>query len=124
MNLEELRDYCLSKPGVEETFPFGEETPVYKVMGKMFLLTGFEYNPVQFNVKCDPELAVELRERYPCVEPGYHMSKKHWNTIICDGSVPRKLLHEWIDHSYDLVAGSLPKKEKEELAKLSAKKKR
>jgi predicted DNA-binding protein (MmcQ/YjbR family) len=122
MNLEELRNYCLSKPGVEETFPFGEETPVYKVMGKMFLLTGFEYNPVQFNVKCDPELAIDLRERYACVAPGFHMSKKHWNTITCDGSVSRKLLHEWIDHSYTLVADSLPKKEKEVLSKLEKKK--
>ena len=123
MNLEELRNYCLSKPGVEETFPFDEETPVYKVMGKMFLLTGFEYNPVQFNVKCDPEVAIELRERYSCVEPGYHMSKKHWNTITCDGSVSKKLLHEWIDNSYALVCASLPKKEREALAKLSPKKK-
>jgi predicted DNA-binding protein (MmcQ/YjbR family) len=118
MNLEELRNYCLSKPGTEETFPFGEETPVYKVMGKMFLLTGFEYSPVQFNVKCDPELAADLRERYACVAPGYHMSKKHWNTVTCDGSVSAKLLREWIDHSYTLVAESLPKKDKEALAKL------
>lgn len=123
MNLEELRNYCLSKPGTEETFPFDEETPVYKVMGKMFLLTGFEYNPVQFNVKCDPELAIDLRERYACVEPGFHMSKKHWNTITCDGSVSRKLLHEWIDHSYELVVSGLPKKEKEALGKMSGKKK-
>lgn len=110
MNIEQLRAWCLSKPDVEETFPFGEDTPVYKVGGKIFLLTGFEYNPCQFNVKCDPELAVELRERYPCVEPGYHMNKKHWNTITCDGSVPDKLLREWIDHSYELIRKSLPKK--------------
>jgi len=110
MNLEELRDYCLSKPGVEETFPFNEETPVYKVMGKIFLLTGFEYNPVQFNVKCDPELAIELRERYACVTGAYHMNKTHWNTVTCDGSVSGKLLREWIDHSYELVVKSLPKK--------------
>jgi predicted DNA-binding protein (MmcQ/YjbR family) len=109
MNIEQLRAYCLSKPGAEETFPFGEETPVYKVGGKMFLLTGLEYNPCQFNVKCEPELAIELRERYPCVEPGFHMNKKHWNTVICDGSVSDRLLHEWIDHSYDLIVASLPK---------------
>jgi predicted DNA-binding protein (MmcQ/YjbR family) len=118
MSLEELRNYCLSKPGVEETFPFDEETPVYKVMGKMFLLTGFEYNPVQFNVKCDPELAIDLRERYACVEPGFHMSKKHWNTVTCDGTVSGKVLREWIDHSYDIVVSKLPRKEKETLAKI------
>jgi predicted DNA-binding protein (MmcQ/YjbR family) len=115
MNIEELRTYCMAKPGVEETFPFGEDTPVYKVMGKVFLLTGFEYNPVQFNVKCDPELAIELRERYPCVEPGFHMNKKHWNTITCDGSVSEKMYRGWIDHSYDLVVASLPKKDREKL---------
>lgn len=107
MNIESLRAYCLSKEGAEETFPFDEETPVYKVGGKMFLLTGFEYNPCQFNVKCDPELAVELRERYPCVQPGFHMNKKHWNTIICDGSVSDRQLREWINHSYSLVADSM-----------------
>ena len=115
MNLEELRNYCLTKPGSEETFPFDEETAVYKVMGKMFLLTGLEYNPVQFNVKCDPELAIDLRERHSCVEPGFHMSKKHWNTIICDGTVSRKMLCEWIDHSYELVVQGLPNKEREKL---------
>lgn len=109
MNIESLRAYCLSKPNTEETFPFDEETPVYKVRGKIFLITGFEYNPCQFNVKCDPELAVDLRERYPCVQPGFHMNKKHWNTIICDGSVSDKQLREWIDHSYSLVADSMAK---------------
>lgn len=108
MNIESLRAYCLSKPGAEETFPFDAETPVYKVGGKVFLITGFEYNPCQFNVKCDPELAIELRERYPCVEPGFHMNKKHWNTIICDGSVSDKLLREWIDHSYNLIVANSP----------------
>ncbi|HTF02444.1 MAG TPA: MmcQ/YjbR family DNA-binding protein [Bacteroidia bacterium] len=117
MNIEELRAYCIAKPGVEETFPFGEDTPVYKVMGKVFLLTGLEYNPVQFNVKCDPELAVELRERYPCVEPGFHMNKKHWNTITCDGSVSEKMYREWIDHSYNLVAAALPKKDRGKLGR-------
>lgn len=109
MNIEQLRLYCLSKPNAEETFPFDEETPVYKVGGKIFLITGFEYNPCQFNVKCDPELAIELRERFPCVEPGFHMNKKHWNTITCDGSVSDKQLREWIDHSYELVLSSIPK---------------
>lgn len=111
MNIEELREYCLTKKGAEETFPFDSETLVFKVGGKAFLLTGIESKPVSFNVKCDPELAIELRERYDCVKPGYHMNKKHWNTVTADGSVPDRQLHEWIDHSYDLVVSSLPKKE-------------
>jgi predicted DNA-binding protein (MmcQ/YjbR family) len=105
MNIESLREYCLSKPGVEETFPFGPDTLVYKVNGKMFLLTGLDEAELKFNVKCDPDKAIELREEYSCVIPGYHMNKKHWNTIIVDGSVPVKLLKEWIDWSYDLVKG-------------------
>ena len=115
MNIEELRDYCLNKKGVEECFPFGEETFVYKVMGKMFLLAGIEYQPLEFNVKCDPEKAIELRENFSCVTAGYHMNKKHWNTIVCDGSVSRKQLEEWINDSYNLVVDSLPKKLKNEL---------
>lgn len=115
MNLEELREYCLEKKGVEESFPFDNNTLVFKVMGKMFLLTGLEYQPVQFNVKCDPDKAIELREKYDCVQPGYHMNKLHWNTVICDGSVPKKLLQAWITDSYRLVADSLPKKLKLEL---------
>lgn len=115
MNLEEIREYCLSKKGVEEGLPFGEDTLVFKVMGKMFLLTGINSNPVQFNVKCDPEKAIELRENYTCVIPGYHMNKQHWNTIICEGSASRKIMQEWIDDSYNLVASSLTKKLKTEL---------
>jgi predicted DNA-binding protein (MmcQ/YjbR family) len=124
MNLQDLREYCLAKPGVEETTPFGPDTLVYKVAGKMFLLTGFEYSPVQFNVKCDPEKAIDLRERYPCVQPGYHMSKKHWNTILVDGSVSIKLVKEWIDDSYQLVVEGLSKKEKELLENTKPKKKK
>jgi predicted DNA-binding protein (MmcQ/YjbR family) len=105
MNIETLREYCLSKTGAEETLPFGPDTLVYKVNGKIFLITGFDSEPLQFNVKCDPDKAIELREEYPCVMPGYHMNKKHWNTIIIDGSVSSKQLKEWIDHSYELVAG-------------------
>lgn len=118
MNLENLREYCLHKKGVEECFPFDRETLVYKVMGKMFLLTGLEYQPVQFNVKCDPEKALELREKFTCVLPGYHMSKKHWNTVVRDGSVSDRQLHNWIDESYNLVVESLPKKLKQEWEKL------
>ena len=103
MNIEELRDYCLSLPDVEEGQPFGPDVLVYKVKGKIFLLTGLDQNPIRFNVKCDPEKVEELREQYPCVLPGYHMNKKHWNTIVADGSVSRKQLLQWIDDSYQLV---------------------
>jgi len=112
MNIEEIREHCIAKAGVEETIPFGPDILVYKVMGKVFLLCGLDNTPLQFNVKCDPELAIDLRERFPCVIPGYHMNKKHWNTIICDGSVSGKLVREWIDHSYELIVASLPKKDK------------
>ncbi|OYW19521.1 MAG: MmcQ-like protein [Sphingobacteriales bacterium 12-47-4] len=104
MNIESLRDYCLSKPGAEEALPFGPDTLVFKVNGKAFLLVGLDSEDLRFNVKCDPELALELREQYPCVLPGYHMNKKHWNTIVVDGSINDAQLREWIDHSYDLVA--------------------
>lgn len=111
MDIEQLQEYCLSKPGVEETLPFGPDTLVYKVAGKVFLLTSLDNKDgFRFNVKCDPTMAEELREQYACVQPGFHMNKKHWNTIIADGSVSLKLLKEWIDHSYDLVIKGLPKK--------------
>lgn len=103
MNIEELREYCIKKENVEETFPFDQETLVFKVDGKMFLLCGINEYPVQFNVKCDPELAVELRAEHTCVLPGYHMNKKHWNTVVCDGSVSKKIVFQWIDNSYELV---------------------
>ena len=110
MNIETLREYCLSKPDVEETLPFGPNTLVFKVAGKVFLLTGLDADPLQFNVKCDPDKATELREEYSCVIPGYHMNKKHWNTIIVDGSVSTSQLKEWIDWSYDLVKPKAKKK--------------
>ena len=115
MNIETIREYAISKNGAEETLPFGPDTLVYKVGGKAFLLMGLDNAELQFNVKCDPDLALELRERYPCVIPGYHMNKKHWNTVIVDGSVPWQQLREWIDHSYELVLQSLPKKIREQL---------
>lgn len=114
MNIESLREYCLSKTDVEEGFPFGPDTLVFKVKGKLFLLTSLDTEELRFNVKCDPEKVEELREQYPCVLPGYHMNKKHWNTIIVDGSVSSELLKEWIDHSYELVAASKSKKKKKE----------
>src|SRR6185503_5399371 len=97
------------------TLPFGPDTLVYKVGGKMFLLTSLDAEEFQFNVKCDPDKAVELREQYECVQPGYHMNKKHWNTITVDGSVSNSMLKEWIDDSYELVVGSLPVKIKSTL---------
>ncbi len=109
MNIESLREYCLSKPGVEETLPFGPDTLVFKVNNKVFLLTGLDEAELRFNVKCDPDKALELREEFSCVLPGYHMNKKHWNTIVVDGSVSTRQLKEWIDHSYDLVSGKKKK---------------
>lgn len=111
MNIETLQQYCLSKPDVEETLPFGPDTLVYKVNGKIFLLTGLDSEDFRFNVKCDPDKALELREEFPCVLPGFHMNKKHWNTIVVDGSVSSQQLKEWIDHSYDLVTAK-PKSQK------------
>jgi predicted DNA-binding protein (MmcQ/YjbR family) len=104
MNIEAVRDYCLSKPGAEETLPFGPDVIVFKVNNRAFLLLPLDTDELRFNVKCDPELALELREQYNSVLPGYHMNKKHWNTIIADGTIPSKLIKEWIDHSYDLVS--------------------
>ena len=105
MNIEELRLYALSLIDAEESFPFGKDTLVFKVKGKMFLLVGISDTPLQFNVKCDPDRAIELREMYDCVQPGYHMNKKHWNTIIVDNTLTNKQLKEMITHSYGLVAG-------------------
>lgn len=115
MNIETLRSYCIGKNGVTEEFPFGPETLVFKVKGKVFLLTSLDGDGLQFNVKCDPEKAIELRDRYDAVQPGYHMNKKHWNTVVVDGSIPIHLLKEMIDDSYELVVQSLPKKIREEL---------
>jgi predicted DNA-binding protein (MmcQ/YjbR family) len=103
MDIDSIREYCLSKPDVEETLPFGPDTLVFKVKGKIFLLAGLDNVPLSMNLKCDPAKAIELREQYDSVQPGYHMNKKHWNTVTIDGSVSTKELKEWIDWSYDLV---------------------
>ncbi|HQQ92980.1 MAG TPA: MmcQ/YjbR family DNA-binding protein [Bacteroidia bacterium] len=103
MNAEEIRAFCLSLPGTEESFPFGESVLVFKTGGKIYLLLSLDEETLQFNVKCDPVLALELRERHPAVKPGYHMNKKHWNTIYCDGSLGKTALKEMIKHSYDCV---------------------
>ncbi|WP_439556956.1 MmcQ/YjbR family DNA-binding protein [Dyadobacter sp.] len=116
MNLESLRDYCLKLPAVTEELPFGPDTLVFKVKGKVFLLTSLDAPKFGFNAKCDPEKAVELREKYPDVLPGYHMNKKHWNTVNVTGSIPSELLFEWVRDSYELVGKSLPKKEQAALS--------
>jgi predicted DNA-binding protein (MmcQ/YjbR family) len=115
MNAEEVRENCLSKKGVEESFPFGNGTLVFKVGGKIFLLVSLDSEILQFNAKCMPDKAIELREKFSTVLPGYHMNKQHWNTVICDGSVPKKLIFSWIEDSYQLVLSSLSKKTRAEL---------
>ena len=114
MHIESFRTYCLNKANVSESFPFDDQVLVFKVAGKIFALANIEsFN--SFNVKCDPEKAVELREGYTAVEAGYHMSKKHWNTVFVDRDATEQELKEWIDHSYELVYNGLPKKIKTEL---------
>lgn len=120
MNIEELREYCLNKPGVTESFPFNDTALVFKVMEKMYALLDLSEDKRGISLKCDPELAIELRARYPEVTPAYHFNKQHWNGIDIYGSVSDKDLREWIDHSYSIVAASLTKKKKEELKALSA----
>src|SRR6476619_6876470 len=109
MDAVEFREYCLTKPKATEGTPFGETVLVFKVAGKMFALMSLDEVPATANLKCDPDLALELRDRYQEVRPGYHMNKKHWNTIELSGRIPPKVLREWIDHSYDLVAAGLRK---------------
>lgn len=115
MNAEEIREICLSKKGVEEGFPFGNETLVFKVGGKIFLLLSLDSAVVQFNAKCVPDRAIELREKFSTILPGYHMNKQHWNTIICDGSIPKTLINNMIEDSYQLILTSLPKRLRAEL---------
>lgn len=117
MDLIQFRAYCLSKPGVEETLPFDENTLAFKVMGKIFAITGLDSLEFTVNLKCDPEWALELREQYPEVQPGYHMSKKHWNTVHFEGELTEDLLIKMVDHSYHLVVKGLPKKMRQELEK-------
>jgi len=117
MHIEQLRDYCIAKKGVEETFPFDNDTLVFKVMGKMFALTSLS-KPVSVNLKCNPEKAIELRASFEAVKPGYHMNKIHWNTISYNEDVSDKLILELIDHSYQLVVSSLTKKLQQELNSL------
>ncbi len=119
MNIEDFRKHCLLKKGVTESFPFDEQTLVFKVMGKMFALSGLEHHPAKINLKCDPERSVELREEYDGLIYGaFHMNKLHWNTVELGMNLPHKLVLNLIDHSYDLVVKGLTKKLKEELNNL------
>jgi len=114
MNIEDLREYCLSKKGATENFPFDEVTLVFKVANKMFALTSLD-EALRVNLKCNPEKAIELREKYEYVLPGYHMSKTHWNTVLINEASNDKLVYKWIDDSYNLVINGLTKKEKEKV---------
>jgi predicted DNA-binding protein (MmcQ/YjbR family) len=109
VDLESFREYCLSKPGVREGTPFGEDVLVFKVGGKIFALAALDEVPATANLKCDPDLALELRDRYEQVRPGYHMNKKHWNTVEIENGIPESEMRKMIDHSYELVRRSLPK---------------
>lgn len=119
MNVENLRMICLKLPGVTEGFPFDETTLVFKVMGKMFALMNLD-GPLRINLKCDPDEAIDLRERYSFVLPGYHMNKQLWNTVVVDEFTPDDLLIKWVKDSYQLIVAKLPKKVKAELDALSA----
>ena len=106
---QRLREQCLGLPGASEEFPFGDEVSVFKVGGKMFALSHLDGEPLQVSVKCDPELAVQLRSAYEAITPGYHLNKRHWNTITLDGSLPDEMVTDLLGDSYDLVVASLPK---------------
>ena len=117
MDLERLRGYCLSKGAATESMPFGEGVLVFKVAGKIFALAALDEIPATVNLKCDPDLALALRDRYEQVQPGYHMNKKHWNTVEIDSGVPEAELRKMIEHSYDLVVCALPKAQRDQLAR-------
>ena len=106
----DLRAWCLAQPGTVEDFPFGPEHSVFKVAGKMFALSALDRTPLEVSVKCEPEIAVDLRESYPAIRPGYHLNKRHWNTITLDGSLADTLVRDLIEDSYDLVVSALPKR--------------
>jgi predicted DNA-binding protein (MmcQ/YjbR family) len=116
MNIEEFREYCLSKPGVTEELPFGNSTLVFKVLGKVFALTSLSSEVFSVNLKCDPEKAIQLRETYDSVKPGYHMNKQHWNTVHVNSSISRGEFCNWINDSYNLVVAKLTKAQQQSLA--------
>ena len=115
MNASELRDWCLEHAGAGEDFPFTAEHSVFKVHGKMFALSALGREPLEVSVKCEPELAVELRNSYKVIRPGYHLNKRHWNTITLDGSISDQLVRDLVEDSYDLVVSALPKRVQKEL---------
>jgi predicted DNA-binding protein (MmcQ/YjbR family) len=115
MDAAELRRWCLAQTGAVEDFPFGPELSVFKVGGRIFALSALDRMPLEVSVKCEPELAVELRDSYGAIRPGYHLNKRHWNTITLDGSLPDRLVRDLIQDSYDLVANALPKRAREQL---------
>ena len=108
MDLGQFREYCLNKPGATEDTPFGPDTLVFRIGGKIFAITSLDEVPARANLKCDPDLALELRDRYEQIRPGYHMNKKHWNTVEIEPGIPDGEIRKMIDHSYDLVAKMLP----------------
>ena len=118
MQTRELRTHCLAIPGSAETFPFGPQTSVFKVAGKMFALSRLAHRPLQVSLKCEPVLAEQLRQAHPSVLPGYHLNKRHWNTVIVDGSLPDQMVADMIEDSYDLVVEGLPKQKRERLRAL------
>jgi len=109
VDAQELKAACLALPGAVEDFPFGDEVSVFKVAGKMFALSDLGADPLQLSIKCEPELAAQLRATYPAVGPGYHLNKRHWNTVTLDGSLPDRMVTDMLGDSYDLVVASLPK---------------
>lgn len=115
MDIEDIRLYCLQMRMTEESMPFGDTVLVFKVLGKMFVLLSLDESPLTINVKCDPEKAMELREEFDCIIPGYHMNKTYWNTIIIDGSLSKKSIFEHIDHSYQEVVKGMSKKLQQQL---------
>ena len=116
MDLEALRTHCLAKPGATEGFPFGPDVLVFKVAGKMFALVNLERLPITVALKCDPDRALLLRDRYAGVQPAYHMSKRHWNGVALRGDVPADVVREWVDHSYALVVAALPRRDRDALS--------
>ena len=115
MTAAALRRWCLSRPGVTEERPFGPRTTVFKVAGKMFALGDLSATPLRISVKCEPELAEQLRVSYPAIAPGYHLNKRHWNTVTLDGSLPDSMVRDMLEDSYDLVVAALPRARREEL---------
>lgn len=110
MRVEQLIEWCLSQPEAAQEFPFGDDVAVIKVAGKMFALVPLHADPPSISLKCDPDFAISLRQRHPAVTGGYHLNKRHWNTVRCDGTVPDSDVKQWIEDSFDLVVDGLPKK--------------